>query len=218
MTNSPKQWVVTLLNRTEDLVHDFLLNQGACRIMLTGGRSASHLYTAWAEILRSSSNLSGIHFYFGDERCVPPGDPQSNYGLAVNTLFPNGIPNGIQFHRMEGDAVDLDGAAEQYATTLPESIDILLLSVGEDGHIASLFPHSPALKEAGRKVLPVLAPKFPSQRLTVTGPFIRSAKKVLVMAVGKQKRRIYEDALTDPGDIDSLPARLVLDSEWFFGE
>jgi 6-phosphogluconolactonase len=159
-----------------------------------------------------------VQFYFGDERCVPPDHHASNYGMAMGTLFPNGMPKGVQSHRMEADGADVEAAANRYAALLPETIDVLLLSVGEDGHIASLFPHGAALRETVRRVVPVTGPKPPFQRLTITSPVIQSARHVFVMALGEQKRAVYEEALRDPEDIDSIPARLVLNRTWIFDD
>jgi 6-phosphogluconolactonase len=119
---------------------------------------------------------------------------------------------------MESDSADKDGAADRYATDLPDRMDLLFLSMGEDGHIASLFPHSAALKETNKRVLAILGPKPPYQRLTITPPVIRNARHVLVMALGQQKRALYEEALRNPNAIDTLPARMVLDRTWIFGE
>jgi 6-phosphogluconolactonase len=101
---------------------------------------------------------------------------------------------------------------------LPDRLVLMLLSMGEDGHIASLFPHSAALKETNKRVLAILGPKPPYQRLTITPTVIRNARHVLVMALGQKKRAIYEEALRNPSDIDTLPARLVLDKTWILRE
>lgn len=185
-------------------------------VMLTGGRGAASLYQAWSAYENFSATAQDTHFYFGDERCVPPSHPDSNYLLALEILFAAGIPLNSHLHRMEADARNLDVAAARYATCLPAQIDVLLLSVGEDGHIASLFPHSAALKETERLVVPVVGPKPPHQRLTITPPVIASARHVFVLALGEAKRSVYEEALRDPADIDSIPARLVLDKTWIF--
>ena len=81
-----------------------------------------------------------MSFYFGDERCVPPDHDESNYGMEMQTLFSHGVPIECSVFRMEADAIDIEAAAQRYADLLPDSIDVILLGVGEDGHIASLFP------------------------------------------------------------------------------
>lgn len=209
-------WVPQVLEMIHTIVCDTLKRTNICHVMLTGGRSATQLYEAWSASVHNPSSISGIHFYFGDERRVPPDHPESNYKLAIEALFPKGIPDNVQVHRMESDSPDMDGAADRYAAALPGRIDLLLLSMGEDGHIASLFPHSVALKETNKRVLAILGPKPPYQRMTITPPVIRNARHVLVMALGQQKRALYEEALRNPSDIDTLPARLVLDRTWIF--
>ena len=211
-------WTTPLLNQIQSACRDGINKNGICHVMLTGGRSAASLYSAWAASDDSLDNLQGMHFYFGDERCVPSDDSESNYGMAVNRLFPDGIPHDVRFHRMEADSFDLDAAAVRYSDVLPEVIDVLLLSVGEDGHIASLFPQSAALHESTRFVVPIMGSKPPFQRFTITPQVIRSARQVFVMALGEEKRAVYEEALRDPMDIDSIPARLVLNGTWIFGD
>jgi len=210
-------WITPLLNQIQSVCRDGINKNGACHVMLTGGRSVVSLYSAWAASVDSPDKLQSMHFYFGDERCVPSDAPESNYGMAVNLLFPGGIPQGVQFHRMEAGSNDLDAAADRYTDMLPEVIDVLLLSVGEDGHIASLFPHSVALHETTRSVVPITGPKPPHKRLTITPKIIQSARHVFVLAIGEQKKAIYEKALQLPDDVDSIPARLVLDKTWIIG-
>lgn len=191
--------------------------QGFCSVMLTGGRSATCLYTAWAA-LPKFKHLRNVNFYFGDERCVPPGHIESNYSLAMRTLFKSGVPQNCTINRMAADQADHEAAAASYAQQLPDRLDVLLLSVGQDGHIASIFPHSPVLKEVDRRVVAITGTKPPYERVTITPSVIRCAQNVIVMALGAEKRAVYEQAQCDPTDIESLPVRLVLDRTWIFGE
>jgi len=185
-------------------------------VFLTGGNTARFFYSKIADSFVPSAALSHTNFYIGDERCVLPSHPDSNYSMIMRVLFGGRLPKNAFFHRMEAEAPDLDGASDRYSQIIPNSIDMMLLSMGEDGHIASLFPGSPALNETERKVMPVVGPKAPFQRLTITPPVIQSAKQVYVLAIGDEKRRKYEEALFDPEDISSIPARLVLDRTWIF--
>jgi len=185
-------------------------------LMITGGRSAKIIYQKLAE--RQDSIFFGrdVNIYQTDERCVEPLHEDSNHFMIRNHLFPSLSADNFTFYRMRGEALDLDEASLRYSQLIPESIDILLLSMGEDGHIASLYPNSPALFEADRKVVPVIGPKFPHCRITITPVVIKSAKKVYVLAIGDEKKRKYEEALAHPEDINSIPARLVLDRTWIF--
>lgn len=186
---------------------------GQCNILLTGGTAAKRMYSAWSRAFDISS-LGDVTFYFGDERCVPPGHPESNYGMAMSALFESGMPQNCTVHRMEADSDDLEAAADRYAAVLPGSIDILLLGVGEDGHIASLFPYSTALLEKRRPVQPISGPKQPYQRLTITPPVIIQAHSIFLLAPGAAKAAVLEEALRLPNNIDALPARLAMKGTW----
>ena len=97
---------------------------------------------------------------------------------------------------------------------LPDSIDVLLLGVGEDGHIASLFPNSTALQELNRRVISITGPKPPFKRLTVTPQVITKARSVFVLATGSAKAAMLYAALDNPNDIETLPARITLGGTW----
>lgn len=214
---SPERWAevaaATVLARVKACLRD----NGHCAVMLTGGRSASKLYTAWSRH-PLSCNLHGVAFYFSDERCVPPCHSESNYGLAMRTLFANGLPSGCTVHRMEADNPDPDAAAARYAAALPDHIDVLLLGVGEDGHIASLFPQSAALDETRRGVVAITGPKSPHRRLTITPPVVRQARSVFVLAAGAAKAAVLMEALRSPDRINDLPARMVLGAIWLLDD
>lgn len=194
-------------------VYKVLRRRGHCNVVLTGGGSARRMYAAWSRVF-DISLLKNVSFYFGDERCVPPDHLESNFRMAVDHLFGDGIPSGCSVHRIEAESADLEAAASRYAAVLPKSIDILLLGVGEDGHIASLFPHAMALHEKRRLVLPVIGPKQPYQRLTITPPVIRQAHLTVVLAAGAKRAAVLEEALRIPNEIDALPACLVVSGIW----
>jgi len=189
---------------------------GTTSLMITGGRGAGQLYKMWREADVFGCISKPLDLFLTDERCVPHHDQESNFHLVMDRLFSQELPQNVNLHRMYDEAKIVQTETNCYEKMLPGSIDILLLSMGEDGHIASLFPNSPALAENKRKVLPVTGPKAPFQRLTITPPVIQSAKQVYVLAIGDEKRRKYGEALLDRGNINSMPARLVLDRTWIF--
>lgn len=192
-----------------------LTQKGSVTIMLTGGRAAAQLYTEWQK-QQNFKKLSNITFYFGDERCVPKDHTESNYCMVMQTLFKDGIPNNCKIYRMQADKKDLEEAAKEYEKLLPNSLDILLLGVGEDGHIASLFPNSLQLYEQKELCLPIIGPKPPYCRLTVTPPVIINAKKTYILALGNAKARIVEQAKQSPIDINRLPVQMVKKPIWCY--
>lgn len=207
------RWAVQASRLIHEHVTAILRKSGKCNVVLTGGRSAQQVYVAWADI-PTFKNLAKVNFYFGDERCVPSNHPDSNYGMVVRTLFKNGIPTGCTVFRMEAEDSDTEAAARRYETLLPETIDIILFSVGEDGHIASLFPCSDALREVVRRVVTVIAPQSPHSRLTITPALIVHADSIIVLAQGPIKADVLANALIEPSDADTVPARFVLGATW----
>ena len=123
-------WPMKAAGLISDNINSFLDEQGKCSVMLTGGRSAARLYKAWRD-LPAFQQMTGVSFYFGDERCVPTDHEESNYGMAMQTLFSHGVPIECSVFRMEADAIDIEAAAQRYADLLPDSIDVILLGVGE---------------------------------------------------------------------------------------
>ena len=134
--------------------------------------------------------------------------------MVMNTLFLSGIPDGCAMRKMEGELPDPEKAANIYEKKLPETIDILLLSFGQDRHIASLFPGNNALQEYSRSVVSIVGPKSSPERLTITPCAIRTAISTFLFARSKEKGRILSKSLEQPYDIETLPVRLVKDSTW----
>ncbi len=138
------------------------------------------------------------HVFWTDERRVPLSDPQSNYRLAETELLPRLA--GAQVHPLRGSAAEYE---KELAPFLP--LDLVLLGVGEDGHVASLFPGNPALLETKRAVAEVHnAPKPPPDRATLTFPVLNAARQILVVAAGAGKAAIVGRLFSAPGD---LPAQ-----------
>ncbi len=179
-------------------------------LMLSGGSTPRAVYQALATPpLSARLPWDRIDFYFGDERAVPREDPESNYGMARRVLFDPLGASPRQVFRMEADDFDIEAAAERYGAVLPESIDLVLLGVGADGHTASLFPGQPALDETARRVVAVHGPKPPVLRLTVTPPVLVEAGEIVVLATGGDKAKAIQRAFEGPWDPMICPAQLA---------
>jgi 6-phosphogluconolactonase len=187
--------------------------RGRCALALPGGKSPGPALLALGAGLGASVDWPRVDVYFGDERAVPPEDPESNYRLVKETLLARlQVPPRV--HRMEADRPDLESAAADYARLLPERLDVLLLGMGPDGHTASLFPGSPALDER-RRVVGVVAPKPPPVRLTITPPVIAAAREVAVLATGADKAEAVWRALEGPRAAREVPVQLAAHGVWF---
>jgi len=209
-------WEWSLFEHIQSIVAEQRFQKGRCSIALTGGQSAKRFYRFIAGLPDFQSSFQNVDFFWGDERCVSPDHLDSNYRLVIDNLFANGLPKGARVHRMEAESVDLAEAAKKYAAMLPEALDVLLLSMGDDGHIASIFPNSSTVTEDRNWVVPVIGPRPPYQRLTITPPVIQRTKFVFILALGRMKFEKYEDALSNSSDISDIPAKLVLGRNWIF--
>jgi len=184
-----------------------LAGGGRCSFALSGGKTTGPIYRTLAGM---KLPWERVDFYFADERCVPPDNPDSNYLLAEESML---RPLGVkpeQVRRMEGEREDRDAAARDYEALLPPALDVVLLGMGEDGHTASLFPGVSSLEEQQRRVLAIVGPKPPPWRLTLTLPVLNAAKRVLFVVAGEGKR----DAVRRVMAGDNVPAARVTNAEW----
>jgi 6-phosphogluconolactonase len=190
---------------------------GRFDLALPGGRSPLGLLHALVGADRLSPGAwARTHVWFVDERAVPPDDPASNAGLVLAALSPPSGPLVCEVHRMRADASDLEAAAREYEAALPATLDLVVLGLGEDGHVASLFAGSSALAESARRVTVVLdSPKPPPRRLTLTPRALDEAREVVVLGLGAEKARAVARALEGDVTPAELPARLVRAREWW---
>ena len=184
----------------------------AASLGLAGGTTPRAAYEALAKI--PGIDWSKVSVYFGDERAVPPTHPDSNFSMAKAALFDRVPLPAANIHRIVAEDPDQEAAARAYEAVLPASISVLVLGIGEDGHTASLFPGSPALNERTRHVLPVIGPKPPPQRLSITPPVIEAAELCIVIANGAGKAEPVRRALKDPLDIQTTPSGLARSGLW----
>ncbi len=189
---------------------------GRFDLVLSGGSTPSRVYEMLGGTAQGHPTLwENTHFFWGDERCVPPEHPESNYHLAKISLLESLGIAPRQVHRMTAEAPDPESAALAYEAEFPAEPDLLLLGCGEDGHTASLFPGSRALHESRRRFVAVEGPKEPRRRITITPPAIAAAGSVLVLVAGANKALAVLRVLSREGSIEETPARLVRGARWF---
>ena len=169
-------------------------------IALAGGSTPRRMY----ELLATADFPWGeSHVFFGDERCVPPDDPASNYRMAKEALLSR---VGTNVHRMPGESCDADAYESDlrsFFTVESPTFDLALLGLGEDGHTASLFPGDPALEINDRWVAHVERPDY--ARLTLTLPALSASRVAIFLVAGATKRGALRQLL----DGDDIPAARI---------
>jgi len=195
---------------------DVLAARGRCAIALAGGGTPRPVYAALAAPdVATRIDWNRVDVFFGDERAVPPDDPESNFRMATDALLSRVAIPAAHIHRMEAEHADVDAAAAAYDGQLPAALDVLVLGMGADGHTASLFPGSPALAEQRRRVVAVDSPKPPRRRMTITPPVIAAAWHVAVLVTGKEKAAAVARALDGDTPASEIPAALARHGVWF---
>jgi 6-phosphogluconolactonase len=191
-----------------------LAERGEFRIALSGGHTPRPVYAEFERIARDLP-WERVRFTFGDERCVPPDDSESNFRMVRESLFePQSIPEK-SIMRLRGE-IDPALAAQEYedalnllATQRGETIyrhDLMLLGMGDDGHTASLFPGTAALDEQARRVVANFVPKLKAWRLTMTFPLLNQSRQVLFLVRGDKDPHLLERVLAG---VPEFPASLV---------
>ncbi|MSP13275.1 MAG: 6-phosphogluconolactonase [Chloroflexi bacterium] len=198
--------------------------RGQFTLVLSGGSTPRRLYQILAGAPAIAILWSQIQIFGGDERCVPVGDPQSNYSMAHQNLLAHIAIPPHNIHRIPADIDPPELAASAYEYLLRAggaswkieptgpSFDLVLLGMGADGHTASLFPNSPALAEKERWTLPLLAPPVHDarQRITLTFPVINRSRQIFFLVSGTDKREPVQSIFADPASArDGYPAARV---------
>jgi 6-phosphogluconolactonase len=194
--------------RVAILCRQAVKEHGACHLVLAGGRTPKRCY----ELLRAMDlPWPALHIWFGDERCLPAGDPGRNDAMADSALLDHVPIPATQVHRIPAEKGP-EAAADAYAAQLSAAppMDVVLLGMGEDGHTASLFPGNPALDDE-RLAVPVHgSPKPPPERVSMGYRALNAAHHRLILVTGAGKA----EALARIKGGESLPAARLAASEW----
>jgi 6-phosphogluconolactonase len=186
--------------------------QGRFAVALSGGSTPRLLYE---QLVTQPIEWPQVHVFWGDERCVPPDHPDSNYGLAQRALLSCVALPAQNVHRLKGELDPME-AAQEYAAELcaffgtQPRFDLILLGLGRDAHTASLFPGTPALREQQRWVVAHCVDHLQADRLTLTPPVLNLAAHVIFLITGSDKAAALHSVWYDPYDPDRLPAQIVM--------
>ncbi len=191
-----------------------IAQKGVFAIALAGGHTPEALYDLLSQSpYREQIDWAKVEIFFGDERCVPPDSPDSNYGMARRSLLSKVPIPGDNIYRMRGE-IDPNTAAKEYGLMLKEKfddggLDMVLLGMGDDGHTASLFPHTEALQEREHRCVANFVPRLKVWRLTLGAPFINKSNQIIVLIAGQEKAARIREVLDGPREPQRLPIQLI---------
>lgn len=195
--------------------------RGVVRVAISGGRTPQALFELLAD--RDQPYFARVpwrrlELFWVDERCVPPNDIDSNYAMTQKAMLSSVPLPAAQVHRMEGE-LDPEVAAARYEAVIRTAFrlegaetpvfDLVVLGMGEDGHTASLFPHTDALNELGRIVVANHVPQKHTWRVTLTWPVINAGRDVVFLIEGTGKAQALHDVFLGPYDPEAKPSQLI---------
>jgi 6-phosphogluconolactonase len=204
-----------------EMVSESAEANGRARIAISGGstpKAAFQLLADPNEPFRNRMPWEDIELFWVDERTVPPDQSESNFRMTREALLDHVPLLPQQIHRMEGE-LEPEVAAARYESELRNTFrlegaqiprfDLISLGMGDDGHTASLFPHTAAIHEIGRLVTANQVPQMNTWRLTLTWPVINHARSVFFLIAGADKASPVHEVFTGPRDPERLPSQLI---------
>lgn len=207
--------------RLVDIASDAVRERGSFEFVLSGGSTPKALYNLLVNNakIRAQVPWEKMHVFFGDERPVKPDDPQSNYRMAFETFLSKSPLAPGQISRIKAEMPTAQDAAKDYEQELRRHFhlqdgqfprfDLVLLGMGNEGHVASLFPGTKALNENRRLVVHNWVGKVLMDRITLTAPAINNAANVIAMVTGEEKCAALTAVLERVYEPDQLPAQLI---------
>lgn len=210
------------------LADQYVVGCGRFTVALSGGSTPKAMFS----ILAASPFVetvpwSSVYFFWGDERCVPPGHQDSNYRMAYETLLSKAPVPGENIFRIPAELEDPDRAAQEYSLMLTQffmkapgatgtaplanvpRFDLVFLGMGPDGHTASLFPGTAALQATDQIVVANYVEKFNAYRITLTAATINNARNVTFVAAGADKAQTLKDVLEGQYQPEVYPSQLI---------
>lgn len=227
--HDPAELALKAARRFARLADQYVIGCGRFTVALSGGSTPrAMLALLAADPFVATVPWESIHFFWGDERCVPPDHPDSNYRMAAEALLSKVVPLENIF-RIPAELPDAAQAAEEYAATLRQfflarpganktgtaplsslpRFDLVFLGMGPDGHTASLFPHTEALQAGERIVVANYVEKFKANRITLTAATINNARNVTFLVAGADKAEALSHVLEGPYQPELYPSQLI---------
>ncbi len=201
------QLLIDKVNNSKDHFH----------IALSGGSTPKSIFEYLAAHYQKTINWQKINFYWGDERCVPPNDSESNYKMANDALLSNLQIPASNIFRIKGEN-DPKIEADNYSSAILNHIkienslprfDLIMLGLGEDGHTASIFPIQKSLLNSDKIYATAIQPVSGQARITLTGKVINNASAVVFIATGKNKSKVVDEIINQKYNYKNYPASFI---------
>ncbi len=216
--DTPEDIYVRAAEELTHLAGEAVCIHGEFRLCLAGGSTPQATYELLASRFHHSIDWSEVQFFWGDERCVPPDNAASNFGMADRAMLSKLGLQPRQIHRMQGE-MDPAAGAQAYEAEMREvfglapgaipAFNLTLLGLGENAHVASLFPHHPALQENERLAIAVEVDAPQRYRITLTAPVLNNSERIIFLVAGESKADAVKNTLEGPRDSDQFPAQLI---------
>ena len=207
------EWADKSFTFINNEINKILKKKSRCNLILTGGRCAKKIYNVWSNHLKKE-NFNKLYFYLTDERNVPTSNENSNYKMISDNLFLNFEKKNLNFYKFETELKDKKKIIDNYNNKLPNTIDITLLSIGDDGHVASIFPNDMCVINSNSNVSFVHR-KLKPDRFTVTPKYLLKSKKIFLLASEYSKKKAVSNLINNKKiNQNEMPAFIFKDYIW----
>ncbi|MCB2179782.1 6-phosphogluconolactonase [bacterium] len=207
-------WIELAAETILQQAHRSLAKRQQYTLVLSGGSTPAPVYARLAERSQAENlDWQNIYIFWGDERCVPPDDSQSNYRMAKENLLDHIAIPPDNIYRIMGElepetaAQDYEGVLNAFFHNREKRFDTILLGLGDDGHTASLFPGTDGLKETQRWVIPNIHPYTNTWRISLTYPTINLSRHIIFLVAGAGKADVAANCIQHPQEPPAYPAK-----------
>ena len=220
IAQTDEEWVDTAVSNIISQASEAIKKSGFYTLVLSGGNTPRPIYRALASSHdQSVLDWRKIFIFWGDERCVPPTNPESNYLMAKTALLDLVPIPAKNIFRIRGElqpeeaAQDYEKNIDRFFNTKEKRFDTTLLGLGEDGHTASLFPNTKGLQETTLWVVPNMNPHTNTNRITLTFPALNSSRNIIFLVKGAEKAEVIADIIKNPNTPPQYPAKNITGKE-----
>jgi 6-phosphogluconolactonase len=215
--STPENLAAECANEIAKLINGYAENNRIFTVALSGGSTPGLLFTKLGEEYSKTVQWKDVHFFWGDERCVPPDDSESNFGITMSRLLSKIDIPSQNVHRIKGED-EPEKEALRYSDEISRfaeskngfpSFSLVILGMGEDGHTASIFPGNSELLNSDKICEVAVHPVSGQKRITITGRVINNAESVYFLVTGNKKQSVLEEILNSRPTAKSYPAFFI---------